>query len=288
MATLDQSADSRQARLQTAHAELTAAVEAIATSDDWRAFLDFSRKLHSYSAQNRMWLFQQAMTRGWHDLDHVAGFRTWLSLGRHVRKGEESLKVLAPCTVKVRDEQTGQDSWRLRGFKVESVFAARQTDGEGEIPEQIRPQLLTGLGPVGAWAAVATLVAAQEFTIERTPLFPANGVTSFGAKVVTVSDRLDDAAGLKTLVHELAHILLHQPNQIDYRSNRGRCEVEAESVAFLVCSELGLASDGYSFPYVATWAAGDMRTVTAAAEKALACASEIVSALDQGPAHVAA
>jgi antirestriction protein ArdC len=135
---------------------------------------------------------------------------------------------------------------------------------------------------------VAELASAQGFTIERAPLFPANGMTSFSTKVVTVSDRLDDGAGLKTLVHELAHILLHQPDQVDYHSNRARCEVEAESTAYLVCGELGLASHGYSFPYVATWAAGDMRVVTAAADKALACAGEIVAALDQGSALVAA
>jgi antirestriction protein ArdC len=286
MATLTYSADERKARLQAAHAELTAAVEAIATSDDWRAFLDFARRLHSYSAQNKMWLYQQSMMRGWDDLGHVAGFRTWLSLGRYVRKGEVSLKVLAPCTIKVRDEETGQDSWRLRGFKVESVFAACQTDGEGEIPQPVRPQLLSGLGPVGAWAAVAELVAAQGYRIERAALYPANGMTSFATKVVTVSDRLEGAAALKTLVHELAHTMLHQPTQVDYHGNRARCEVEAETVAYLLCSELGLASDSYSFPYVATWSGGDMRIVTASADKALTCAGEIIAALDQASALV--
>ena len=86
----------RKARLESAQAELAAAVGAIATSEEWRAFLEFARRLHSYSAQNRMWLFQQAMVRGWDDLGHVAGFRTWLALGRFVRRGEHGLKVLAP------------------------------------------------------------------------------------------------------------------------------------------------------------------------------------------------
>ena len=54
MAKTTYSPDERKARLESAHAELTSAVQAIATSDDWRAFLDFARKLHTYSAQNRM------------------------------------------------------------------------------------------------------------------------------------------------------------------------------------------------------------------------------------------
>jgi antirestriction protein ArdC len=282
------SPDERKARLESAHAELTSAVQAIATSDDWKAFLRFAAKLPSYSAQNRMWLFQQAMMRGWDDLGHVAGFRTWLTLGRYVRKGEHGLKVLAPCKVKVLDEQTGEETWRVRGFTVDTVFAAGQTDGEGEIPEPIRPKLLSGQGPAGALAALADLVAAHGFKVERASLYPANGETSFVTKVVTVADRLDEAAAVKTLAHELAHILLHQPSQVDYHANRGRCECEAESTAYLVCSELGLGTDDYSFPYVATWAAGDMKVVTAAADKVLACAGEIVAALDLARALVAA
>jgi antirestriction protein ArdC len=282
------SPEERAARLEAAKAELTTAVEAVATSEQWQAFLAFAGKLHSYSANNRFWLFQQAMTRGWDDLGYVAGFRTWLSLGRYVRKGERGLKVLAPCRYKVTDKETGEESWALRGFTVETVFVARQTDGEGEIPELIRPALLAGAGPDGAWDALAEVVNHKGFKIERASLFPANGQTSFAAKVVTVADRLDEAAAVKTLAHELAHVMLHQPGQVDYHANRPRCEAEAESTAYLVCSQLGLASDGYSFPYVATWAAGDMHVVTAAADKALKCASEILDVLGGQGTAVAA
>jgi antirestriction protein ArdC len=287
MAKVTYSPEERKARLESAHAELTAAVQAISTSDDWRAFLDFARKLHSYSAQNRMWLFQQAMMRGWDDLGQVAGFRAWLTLGRYVRKGEHGLSVLAPVRVKTTAED-GSESWVVRGFKVEHVFAARQTDGEGAVPAPIRPKLLTGEGPAGAWVALCELVAARGFTVERTDLYPANGQTSFTTKVVTVADRLDEAAAVKTLGHELAHVLLHQPSQIDYHTKRERCEVEAESIAFVVCAELGLATAVYSFPYVASWAAGDTKVVTAAADKVLACAGEIIAALEQAGAPVAA
>jgi hypothetical protein len=182
----------------------------------------------------------------------------------------------------------GSESWALRGFKIEHVFAACQTDGEGAIPEPIRPQLLTGDGPSGAWLALSALVTAQGFTVEKADLYPANGCTSFLTKVVTVADRLDEAAAVKTLAHELAHTMLHSPCQVDYHTNRDYCEVQAESVAYLVCSDLGLASDGYSFPYVASWARGDMKTVTATADAVLACASDIITALDQARDLVAA
>jgi antirestriction protein ArdC len=287
VARITYSSDERKARLESAHAELTKAVAAISTSDDWKAFLEFAHKMHAYSAQNRMWLFQQAMMRGWDDLGYVAGFRAWLALGRHVRKGEHGLSVLAPVRVKIIGED-GFESWIVRGFKVEHVFAARQTDGEGAIPEPIRPKLLTGEGPAGAWNALSDLVAARGFTVERAALYPANGQTSFTTRRVTVADRLDEAAAVKTLAHELAHIMLHSPDQIDYHADRERAEAEAESTAYLVCSELGLASDSYSFPYVASWAKGDTKLVTATADRVLASADEIIAALDQAQAHVAA
>jgi len=68
------SGDERRARLETAKAELTAAVEAISTSEQGQAFLSFAGKLHHYSAGNRFWLFQQSLVRGWEDLGPVAGF----------------------------------------------------------------------------------------------------------------------------------------------------------------------------------------------------------------------
>ena len=210
--------------MRTLHAELTKAVEAIATSDDWRAFLDFARKLHSYSAQNRMWLFQQAMMRGWDDLATSPGFGTWLALGRYVRKGEHGL-VRAGAGTREGDgrgriRKLGRSRVQGRARLRRSPDRRRRRD-----PQPIRPQLLTGEGPAGAWAALSDLVAAQGFTVERASLYPANGQTSFATKVVTVADRLDEAAAIKTLAHELAHMMLHSPGQVDYYANRERCEV---------------------------------------------------------------
>jgi antirestriction protein ArdC len=276
------SPEDRQARMEAAHNEMTEAIEALGTGEEWQAFLAFASKLHKYSANNRMWLYAQCLQRGWDDLGHVAGYRTWLALGRNVRKGEKGLKVLAPCRYKAKDEETGEDRWVMRGFTVETVFAARQTDGDGEIPTNpARPQLLTGEGPEGAWEALAALVAKEGFTLSREALMPENGYTNFEAHKVVVADRLEPAAAIKTLAHELAHVLLHDPKNVDYHANRGRCEVEAETVAYLVLSELGLESDQYSWPYVAAWAEGDLKVVTATADNAIKTANSVLDALAQ-------
>ncbi|CAN5632994.1 hypothetical protein BH20ACT23_BH20ACT23_01960 [soil metagenome] len=64
----------------------------------------------------------------------------------------------------------------------------------------------------------------------------------------------DDICGIqatKSLIHELAHVLLHAEADL---SQRWVPEVEAESVAFVVARALGLDTSDYSFAYVARWA----------------------------------
>ena len=54
--------------------------------------------------------------------------------------------------------------------------------------------------------------------------------------------------------------------------------VVSEGLGRLVCSTAGLATDGYSFPYVASWAAGDSDQVRVTAEAAIGCARRILAA----------
>jgi hypothetical protein len=81
----------------------------------------------------------------------------------------------------------------------------------------------------------------------------ANGQTDWGHKIVLVRSDMDEAAMVKTLIHEAAHVLLHTDPPGMYLP-RPLKEVEAESVAYVVASAHGMATGDYSFPYVASWA----------------------------------
>lgn len=125
-------------RLQSAHEELTAAVEALVSGDDWTAMLDVAGRFHSYSPNNCILILTQRP-----DAAHVAGSRQWQALGRQVRKGEHGIRILAPCTYK-RDTDTDsaptdEPARVLRGFKIATVFDISQTDGDPTRPHRRNP-----------------------------------------------------------------------------------------------------------------------------------------------------
>lgn len=64
------------------------------------------------------------------------------------------------------------------------------------------------------------------------------------------------------------------------RSSRDRCEVEAESVAYVIAAAHGLDASGYTFAYVAGRAGGDVAKVKAAAETVTRAARTILTALE--------
>lgn len=271
--------EARAAALADIQATIETKMAALTTSDDWKAALDFSAKFHRYSASNVMWLAIQADQRKM-ALSQVAGFKAWQAMGRQVRKGEKALTVLAPARYPVTDEKTGEKRWIVKGFTTASVFDISQTDGD-EIPT-VAPRLLVEGGDVGVLHAVFALIEEQGFETLfawTDTLGAALGVTDFTDKQVKVRSDVEVAQQIKTAVHELAHVLLHEPSKVDYGSNRGRCEVEAESVAYVVLTHLGIAADDYSLPYVAGWSGGDTKVVKATADVVVKTAHQIIEAL---------
>ena len=258
-------------QVEQIHERLTRHIETLVTGDDWRVMLAVASRFHNYSMRNIMLIEMQNP-----EATRVAGYRVWQSLGRQVRKGEKGIKILAPCTYKRDDNTNGDDTRVLRGFRLATVFDIAQTDGD-EIAD-VRPTLLRGDGPVGLWAALEAQVLDHGFRIERGDTRPANGVTDFVSNVVTIGDTLEPAQAVKTLAHELGHIACGHRDRLG--EDRDVLEVEAESVAYIVCATAGLASDTYTFPYVARWAGGDLATITATGTRVVETASTIIDTMN--------
>jgi hypothetical protein len=54
---------------------------------------------------------------------------------------------------------------------------------------------------------------------------------------------------------------------------RDRADIEAGSVAYIVCQRAGLATSEYSLPYVARWLGSDLDVVRSTADRIVGCCS---------------
>jgi N-terminal domain of anti-restriction factor ArdC len=247
-------------RLQQAARELLG-------SEGWARWVRTRAMFHAYSAGNCMLLAAQCHQRGIVPT-RIAGFRTWLKLGRVVRKGETALRILAPVPLKQRDKQTGEDTEERRVvFRTAFVFDVSQTDVlDGVEPAVLEPPHapLTGdshahlLAPLQAFAESLGYSVSFE-TIEGS----AGGWCDPKTKWIVVDAGGPANAQLRTLIHECAHAL-----GIGYeRYSRAQAEVMVDTVTLVAASAVGLAVDGETIPYVSGWGEdGALAAVTEFAE----------------------
>lgn len=272
-------------RLAAAHAALTDAVAQVTTTEDWQNLLRISGSFHRYSPNNQLLLAAQGAE------GVVASFHTWKQIPAtngqpcRIRKGETALRVYAPIRAKRRelDPDTGEiHEPSIVGYKLVPVFHEAQLVAPPDLP--VQPKLLDGQEPPPElWNAIAEQIYNAGYSLQRGPLdgpAGAKGVTNFTDHAVTVRNDLAPAQALKTQIHELAHVLMHQPDARDASMTLDRIEVEAESVSYVVCDLLGVNAGSYSIPYVANWASGDTELVQATATKVLTTALHIVKGLE--------
>ena len=281
-------------KVQELHDRLVAQVEALVTGEDWARYLSVAARFHSYSANN-LWLIlaqkPDLATTG----DRVAGYQAWKRLGRQVQAGSKGIAILAPCVYRRRGADdaaptTPVDSTTdnttesagaarvLRGFKVVHVFAQSDTTGD-PLPE-VAPVLLEGEGAL--WNALAAQVTAAGFAVSRGDCGSANGCTNFAARTVVVAEHLSGRQADKTLAHELGHVLLGHEAQVVV--DRDLAEIEAESVAYIVCNALGIDCASYSLAYVAGWSGGSVERIRRTAERVVSTAHAVLAAM--APAEV--
>jgi antirestriction protein ArdC len=259
--------------------KLRQGVTSLTESQDWIRWLNVQRRFHRYSWGNCLLIALQQP-----DATQVAGYRRWQDLGRQVRKGERGIFILAPVVnrVKADDVENGEakEEQSVRAFRAACVFDVSQTDGE-ELPEIA--QRLTGSEPGGAFLSLKDVAARLGFQVELSDsLGEINGDCNHDKKRIRVNERIEARQAVKTLAHEIGHALLHSPETRPADASRGLVELEAESVAYVVCSEIGLDSGQYSFGYVAGWAGGGdaaSKMISSSAQRINRAARQIMSEL---------
>jgi antirestriction protein ArdC len=257
--------------------QLQDGVEKLVTGEDWKRALAFQARFHQYSWNNT---FLIALQRP--DATYVRGFKQWLEMGRHVRKGEHGIAILAPNTRKVTDEDTGEVRHVVTGFRTAFVFDVAQTDGDPLPIDVLHPEELDGDAPAELRDAFVEQASSLGYTVDfdLTTDGSLKGVTLPGEKRIRVKKDVSPLQAVKTLVHELAHTYLHVGTDYDYAGHRGIAETEAESIAFVVCAALGLPTDDYSFAYIGGWSKGDMNLVKDTAARVAQTARTILKKVE--------
>jgi hypothetical protein len=251
--------------------QLIQALEA-GKSEALKTYLATMSRFHKYSWGNLLLIAFQMPSA-----THVAGFNTWKSLGRFVKKGEKGIMILAPIVVR-RSAEKGAGAEELNGtekalvgFRPVYVWDESQTDGEP------LTEISAVAGDPGDYtdrlkSCVAQLGIALEYSSD---IAPAKGL-SHGGKITLLPD-LSPAEAFSTLVHELAHEKLHRTERRAATTRTIR-ETEAEAVAFVVCQAVGLDGTEASSSYIQLWN-GDKQTLTESLHFVQQTASQILSAI---------
>ena len=275
---------------------LESGVEELFTSNRYQEFLKTMAKFHNYSFNNTMLI---AMQRP--DATLVTSYKNWQSMGRQVMKGEKGITIIAPAPYKkmkekeVLDEnqrpimgtdgkpKTEQVEVTVPHFKAVTVFDIAQTSGE---PIQtLAPELLT--------AAVQDFDSFMQ-AIQKISPVPirfdeidgnANGYYHNADKEIVIKKGLSESQTLKTAIHETAHAKLHDKEimeSLGVEKDRLTKEVEAESIAYCVCSSFGLDTSDYSFPYIAGWSSSrEMKEMKASMDVIRKTAGEMIDQLTE-------
>lgn len=290
-----ESRDKRADELHQITDKLEKGVKDVFQSDKYKQFLNVMAKFPRYSVNNIMLIMMQRP-----DAQLCQSFTGWKQMGRYVKKGEKGISILAPAPYKIEREQTKLDEKgrpvfdadgepvkekvevTIRAFKVVKTFDLSQTDGK-ELPT-IGPSEL--VGNIEGYPKL--LQALQE--ISPVPVSfelidgDAKGFYHLEDKKIVVQDGMSEVQTIKTLLHEMAHEKLHDKDNVPEAKDisRNGKEVEAESVAYVVCQHYGINTSDYSFSYVAGWTEGkETPELKASLDKIRQTASEFIYQIDQ-------
>ena len=260
--------------------KLEQGVKDLFASEGYADYLRFMGKFHNYSANNSLLIFMQKP-----DATLVAGYQTWKNkFRRQVRKGETGIVILAPCPrkfIKRRENEDGsvdEEEIKYTTFRAVSVFDISQTDGD-PIPES--PCRVLRDDVEGYEAIIERLISVSPVRVGFEDIRTgANGYFHRGDERIAIKVGMPQAQTIKTLVHEIAHAMIHCVCGSEENVDRFTKEVQAESVAFTVCDVLGLDTSDYSFGYIAGWSTGkEAKELAASVEVIRATAGLILEGL---------
>lgn len=297
--------------------EITAGIEKgileLFESDRYRNYLTTMSRFHRYSLNNVMLIHAQRP-----DATLVAGFSKWKnSFGRHVKKGEKGIQILAPTPYKIKQEEqkldpdtklplldengepiTEEKEITIPMFKVVSVFDVSQTDGKP------LPQISSALtGDVAEYEIfLEALRRTAPVPISFQEMEPnMDGYFAPKKQAIFLREGMSQVQTICAAVHEVAHSKLHNYEHMTEVADDGETllvpgekdrnteEVEAESISYAVCQYFGIETSENSFGYIATWSHGkELKELRASLETINKTSSELITGIEKNYREICA
>ena len=279
-------------------------------SERYFDYLRTMSRFHSYSVNNTILIHMQRP----HASMPAAGFNKWKQFGRHVKRGEKGLTIIAPTPLKKKIEEMRLDpdtkapvldgdgniimdekTVEIPLFKPVKVFTADQTEGKP------LPSLATGLtGDVQQYEAfMEALRRTSPIPISFAALAPdTDGVCSFTKQTISIREGMSQVQTVCATVHEIGHAVLHDREKDRLSAAAGNAdppkakdkntmEVEAESVSFAVCQYYGIDTSANSMGYIAGWSRDkSLPELKASLETITKTVSGLISTIDRHFAEI--
>ena len=151
------------------------------------------------------------------------------------------------------DDDDESNEFVLTGFKVVTVFDISQTDGE-ELP-MLNYSYVSQDDPIANYELLmAALINFSKFNvIYSANLGEAMGLCDYDKKEILLNIKYSKKHIIATLIHEISHSELHNPNAMDLPINLNMREMEAESVSYIVCAYFNISYGEFTFRYISSY-----------------------------------
>lgn len=294
-------------RLREITESIEQGIKELFESEKYMQYLRVMSRFHRYSVNNITLIHLQNP-----HATHVAGFNKWRDqFGRHVKRGEKGIKIIAPTPYKKKIEEIKRDpdtkapvldkngnavmeekEISIPRFKVVSVFDVSQTEGKP------LPQLASDLtGNVQDYEIfMEALRRASPVPLEIRPIQDVmDGYFDPENQSITLRDDMSEVQTVCAAIHEITHSKLHNYEKERLAAAAGEDakeplkpkdrhteEVEAESVSYAVCQYYGIETGENSFGYIANWSSGkELPELRASLETIQKTASGLITDIDR-------
>lgn len=270
-------------------------------------FLDNIYVFNNYSYNNQLLIHLQKP-----DAKFVASFKTYKDLGYSVTKDPDSIKIITPVQLvvvadaknkllKLYSQLTDEEkeiykdknnddiifhSKKTVNFKIGTVFdITDSTMPYEEIHNTMYPNVKDDNAEMYI-DAVEKVIKGNNFLLEyKTLNGTTEGYTSFEENKIVIDKNLTGVAKLKVMLHELAHSLAHtnlKNNYEEYKKDRSRYEVEAESISYSVAKYLNINMGKDSYVYLYNYSKNkDFEELDKSLETIVNISKKIISGIEE-------